>query len=260
MPATSSLPHGRGQEGHVLRMTPLAEQILGRAGRSIWVLQAAVGLVLLIACANVANLLLARAETRQREFAVLTALGAGRGRLLRKVLTESVILAVAGGALGVLLARAGVEALVRAYPASLPRIGDVAVDLRVMLVSLALAVLCGLLFGLAPMMHTRSARRRGRPQVGPTRIERHDPPSRSPRARHGRNRARRHRRRRRGAPAADGAQPDGRRRGIRSVAPGDVLDHAAAGQLRSSLAPRSAPIRGSSSSCAPCPASAGRRR
>ena len=137
-------------------MTPLAEQILGRAGRSIWVLQAAVGLVLLIACANVANLLLARAETRQREFAVLTALGAGRGRLLRKAMTESVILSVAGGALGVLLARAGVEALVRAYPASLPRIGEVAVDLRVMLVSLAVAVVCGLLFGLAPMMQTRS--------------------------------------------------------------------------------------------------------
>ena len=108
--------------------------------------------MLLIACANVASLLLARGEARQREFAVMTALGAGRGRLLRKVMTESVILSVAGGALGVLLARAGVEALVRAYPASLPRIGGVAVDLQVMLVSLALAVLCGLLFGIAPVV------------------------------------------------------------------------------------------------------------
>jgi predicted permease len=150
------LPLAKGSDGHILQMTSLADQILGRAGRSIWVLQAAVGLVLLIACANVANLLLARADTRQREFAVLTALGAGRGRLLCKAMTESVILSVAGGALGVLLARAGVEALVRAYPASLPRIGEIAVDPRAMLVSFAVAVACGLLFGLATMVHTRS--------------------------------------------------------------------------------------------------------
>jgi predicted permease len=150
------LPLAKSSDGHILQMTPLADQILGRAGRSIWVLQAAVGLVLLIACANVANLLLARAETRQREFAVLTALGASRGRLLCKAMTESVILSAAGGTLGVFLARAGVEVLVRAYPASLPRIGEVAVDPRVMFVSFAVAVVCGLLFGLAPMMHTRS--------------------------------------------------------------------------------------------------------
>jgi predicted permease len=152
------LPAGNGSKGHFLQMTPLADQILGRAGRSIWVLQAAVGLVLLIGCANIANLLLARAETRRRELAVLTALGAGRGRLLRKVLTESVLLSVAGGALGILLARTGVEALVRAYPASLPRIGEAAVDLRVMLVSLALALVCGLLFGLFPMLTMSGAR------------------------------------------------------------------------------------------------------
>jgi putative ABC transport system permease protein len=149
------LPPAKGSDGHVLQMTPLADQILGRAGQAIWALQAAVGLVLLIACANVANLLLARAETRQREFAVLTALGADRGRLLRKALTEGVILSVAGGALGVLLARPGVVALVRAYPASLPRIGEVTVDPRVMLASFAVAGVCGLLFGLAPMIHTR---------------------------------------------------------------------------------------------------------
>jgi predicted permease len=149
------LPPGRG-DGHRLQMTPLEDQILGRAGRSIWVLQAAVGFVLLIACANVANLLLARAETRQREFAILTALGASRGRLVRKTLIESVILSLAGAAVGVLLARAGIEALVRAYPASLPRMSEVAVDPRVILVSLAIALACGVLFGLVPMMHGRS--------------------------------------------------------------------------------------------------------
>jgi predicted permease len=142
--------------GHMLRMTPLADQILGLAGPSIWVLQAAVALVLLIACANVANLLLARTETRQREIAVLVALGASRGRLARRALTESMILAVAGGALGVLLAYAGVDALVRMYPASLPRMSEVTVDWRVMLASFAIAVVCGLVFGLAPIVRTRS--------------------------------------------------------------------------------------------------------
>ena len=96
-------------KGHFLRMTPLADQVLGRASQSIWVLQAAVALVLLIACANVANLLLARSEGRRREFAVLTALGAGRGAVLRKALTESVIIALAGCALGVVIARAGIR-------------------------------------------------------------------------------------------------------------------------------------------------------
>jgi predicted permease len=150
------VPPANGGPGHTLQMTPLADQILGPAGQSIWVLQAAVAFVLLIACANVANLLLVRAETRRREFAVLTALGAARGRLLRKALTESVILAFSGGALGVLFARAGVEALVRAYPTSLPRMSEVTVDSQVMLVSFAVAIVSGLLFGLAPMMHTRS--------------------------------------------------------------------------------------------------------
>ena len=150
------LPLAKGPDGHVLQMTPLADQILGRAGRAIWILQAAVGLVLLIAGVNVANLLLARAATRRREFAVLTALGAGRGRLIRKAMTESLILSVAGGAAGVLIARAGVAALVRAYPASLPRIGDVAVDLRVTLMAFAVALVCGLFFGLASVVHWRA--------------------------------------------------------------------------------------------------------
>jgi predicted permease len=149
-------PPAPGRGGHMLEMTPLTDRILGRAAQSIWVLQAAVGLVLLIACANVGNLLLVRAQMRRREFAMLSALGASRGRLLRKTLTESVMLSLAGGALGVLLARAGVAALVAAYPSSLPRIGDVTVDPGVTFMSFAVAVACGLVFGLAPMRHAGS--------------------------------------------------------------------------------------------------------
>jgi putative ABC transport system permease protein len=141
--------------GHILQMNPVQEQIVGGASRAIWVLQAAVGFVLLIACANLANLLLARAETRHREFAVRTALGAGRGRLLRQFMTEGVLLSIIGGVLGLLLARAGVQALIRLYPASLPRTAEVTVDPMVLIFTLGVSVATGLVFGLAPLMHTR---------------------------------------------------------------------------------------------------------
>jgi putative ABC transport system permease protein len=141
--------------GHILQMESVHQQILGEVSGAIWVLQAAVGLVLLIACANLANLLLARAETRHREFAVRTALGAGRGLLLRQFMIEGLLLSLAGGTLGVLLARISVRALIRAYPASLPRTSEVAVDPIVLLFTLGVAVVTGLLFGLAPIMHTR---------------------------------------------------------------------------------------------------------
>ena len=147
----------KGRNGHIMQMEPLQEQILGSAGRSIWVLQAAVGFVLLIACANLANLLLARAESRHREFAVRTAIGATRWRLLRQFMTEGVLLSIVGGVLGVVLARVGIRALLTAYPASLPRTSEVSVDVPVLLFTLGIALITGVLVGLAPLMHTRAS-------------------------------------------------------------------------------------------------------
>jgi putative ABC transport system permease protein len=141
--------------GHILQMEPVQEEIVGAASRSIWVLQAAVGLVLLIACANLANLLLARAETRHRELAVRTALGASRGRLLRQFMTEGVLLSIVGGVLGLWLARVGVQALIRAYPTTLPRTGEVAIDPLVLLFTIGVSTAVGVFFGLTPIMHTR---------------------------------------------------------------------------------------------------------
>ena len=154
-PGNHSFVPLKGRNGHILQMQPLQEEILGTAGQSIWVLQAAVGFVLLIACANLANLLLARAESRHREFAVRTAIGATRWRLLRQFMTEGVLLSLIGGVLGVVMARVGVSALLRAYPASLPRTSDVAVDLPVLVFTLGVAVATGILVGFAPLMHTR---------------------------------------------------------------------------------------------------------
>jgi putative ABC transport system permease protein len=155
----ASLPKGDAATGatpgHILQMKPLQDAILGGASRSIWVLQAAVGFVLLIACANLANLLLARAETRHREFAVRTALGASRGRLLRQFMTEGVLLSIAGGALGLWLARVGVQALIRGYPTSLPRTSEVTVDPLVLLFTCGVATATGVCCGLAPILHTR---------------------------------------------------------------------------------------------------------
>jgi predicted permease len=140
---------------HILQMRPMQAAILGDVTRSIWVLQATVTFVLLIACANLANLFLARAETRHREFALRAALGADLGRLLVQFMTETVLLSLAGGALGLWFAWAGVQALLRAYPTSLPRMGEVTVDLSVLLFTLGVSLSTGILFGLVPFAHMR---------------------------------------------------------------------------------------------------------
>ncbi|HTS11885.1 MAG TPA: ABC transporter permease [Candidatus Limnocylindrales bacterium] len=136
-----------------------AEQLrpdVGDAGTTLWLLLGAVSLVLLIACVNVASLLLARAVSRERELAMRAALGASKGRLVRQCLTESAVLGISGGALGVLCANVGLRPFVRFWPGSLPRAGEVHLDWRVLVFALGVSLLSGLLFGLAPALRAPS--------------------------------------------------------------------------------------------------------
>jgi predicted permease len=138
---------------HRMQMAPLQEDVVGNVRTALSVLQGAVVLVLLIACANVANLLLARAEARHKEFATRTALGAGRGRILRQFMAEGILLSVLGAVLGLAIARWGLRALLAANPQSIPRAAEIGLDPMVLAFTVGLAVLTGIIFGLAPLLH-----------------------------------------------------------------------------------------------------------
>ena len=133
-------------------LRPLKQEVVGSVTDMLWVVMATIGLVMLIACANVANLLLVRAEVRQRELAVRAALGAGRGRIVRSLLIESLLLGLVGGTVGAGLAYAGVRVLVTLGPTNLPRLAEISVDVRTFGFTAVLSLLSSLLFGLIPAL------------------------------------------------------------------------------------------------------------
>ncbi|HEY2146283.1 MAG TPA: ABC transporter permease, partial [Steroidobacteraceae bacterium] len=160
------------QSGWTVRLPPLKESLVGNARQSLTMLLGAVGLVLLIACVNVANLLLARASARGREIAVRQALGATRKRLVRQLLTESLLLSMIGGAAGLAILFCTRGLLLKIVPESLPRFSDISVNWRVLLVAVAASCLAGVIFGLAPAFEagrlnlTETLRQEGRGSRG----------------------------------------------------------------------------------------------
>jgi predicted permease len=142
----------KSNAGFVMVPYPLQKELVGDVGSTLWLLLCAVGLVLLIACVNVASLLLARAVSRERELAMRVALGAGRGRLARQCFTESAILGLGGGLLGVLLAFVSVHPFVAFWPGNLPRAEEVHLDWRVLIFAVSASLVSGFLFGLAPAL------------------------------------------------------------------------------------------------------------
>jgi len=135
-----------------VQLEPLKQQIVGNVGKTLLLLLGAVGLLLLIACANVANLLLSRSAARAREFAVRAALGANRARVMRQLITESILLSLAGGGLGLLVAAWTVRPVLAVVPGSLPRSQEIGLNIPVLLFALGVAVVVGILFGLTPAL------------------------------------------------------------------------------------------------------------
>ncbi len=140
-----------------IKLSPLQERMVGAPRNLLWLLLGCVSLVLLIACVNVANLLLARATARERELAVRAAVGGGRGRLIRQLVTESILLSSIGGALGVLLALVTVRWLVSVMPAGIPRVSEISVNGTVLLVTAGVAIVTGLLFGIVPAVRATAS-------------------------------------------------------------------------------------------------------
>ena len=162
-----SFSNGPGSNPHIYEtwkitpmIRPLKQEVVGNVGELLWVVMGTIAVVMLIACANVANLLLVRVESRQQELAVRAALGAGWARIVRSLLVESVILGLAGGLVGIGLAYAGVRFLVAMGPSNLPRLNEISLDFRTFGFALILSVLSGLLFGLIPAL------RYARPRAG----------------------------------------------------------------------------------------------
>jgi len=144
--------------GHGASLIPLKEMLVGDVRVILWMLLGAIGFVLLIACVNVSNLLLARSTGRTREFAIRAALGAGQWRLLRQLLTESMMLAVTGGVLGLLLAGWGTRAALAVLPTTLPRAAEIRLDGRVLLFTVGISLVTGLLSGLGPALKSSNSR------------------------------------------------------------------------------------------------------
>jgi predicted permease len=154
-----SWSNGPGTNPHIYEtwkitpmIRPLKQEVIGNVGELLWIVMGTIGMVMLIACANVANLMLVRVEARQQELAVRAALGAGWTRIVRGLLVESVMLGLMGGVIGVGLAYAGVRFLVAIGPANLPRLDEISIDARTLGFTLVLSVLSGLLFGLIPAL------------------------------------------------------------------------------------------------------------